>query len=56
MDAIVALNNVNINGAMINAPDGTPASALPGRATGATVIPAYNVHTNEDWSLAKGCS
>ncbi|CAB5391267.1 unnamed protein product [Rhizophagus irregularis] len=51
----VALNNANITAAMINAPDGTPAPALPGGATGATVIPAHNVHTDEDWSLARGC-
>ncbi|CAB4381311.1 unnamed protein product [Rhizophagus irregularis] len=51
----VALNNANITAAMINAPDGTPAPALPGGATGATVIPAHNVHMDEDWSLAGGC-
>ncbi|CAB4375665.1 unnamed protein product [Rhizophagus irregularis] len=55
MAAVVALNNANITAAMINAPDGTPAPALPGGATGATVIPAHNVHTDEDWSLAGGC-
>ncbi|CAB5348779.1 unnamed protein product [Rhizophagus irregularis] len=55
MAAVVALNNANIMAAMINAPDGTPVPALPGGATGATVIPAHNVHTDEDWSLAGGC-
>jgi len=40
---------------MINAPDGTLAPVLPARATGATVILAHNVHTDEDWSLAGGC-
>ncbi|CAB5383550.1 unnamed protein product [Rhizophagus irregularis] len=54
MAAVVALNNANITAAMINAPDGTPAPALPGGATGATVIPAHNVHTDEVWSLAGG--
>ncbi|CAB5344493.1 unnamed protein product [Rhizophagus irregularis] len=54
MAAVVALNNANITAAMINAPDGTPAPALPGGATGA-VIPAHNVHTDEDCSLAGGC-
>ncbi|RGB33234.1 hypothetical protein C1646_761954 [Rhizophagus diaphanus] len=52
---IVASNNANINGTMINAPDGTLPLALLARATGATVIPAYNVHADEDWSLAGGC-
>ncbi|GES88473.1 hypothetical protein GLOIN_2v1886689 [Rhizophagus clarus] len=55
MVAVVALNNANINGAMINAPDGTLPPALPPGATGATVIPAHNVHADEDWSLAGGC-
>ncbi|RGB21704.1 hypothetical protein C1646_777460, partial [Rhizophagus diaphanus] len=55
MAAVVALNNANINGAMINAPDGTLPPALPAGATGATVIPAHNVHADEDWSLAGGC-
>ncbi|PKC05464.1 hypothetical protein RhiirA5_420905 [Rhizophagus irregularis] len=41
--------------AMINAPDGTLAPALPAGATSATVISAHNVHVNEDWSLAGGC-
>jgi len=40
---------------MINAPDGTPPPGLPAGATGATVIPAHNVHADEDWSLAGGC-
>ncbi|GES94263.1 hypothetical protein GLOIN_2v1886689 [Rhizophagus clarus] len=52
MAAVVALNNANITAAMINAPDGTPPPGLPAGATGATVIPAHNVHTDEDWSLA----
>ena len=55
MAAVVVLNNANINGAMINAPDGTLPPALPAGATGATVIPAHNVHADEDWSLAGGC-
>src|SRR6266498_5723660 len=55
MATIVALNNANIKAAMINASDGTLASALPAEATGTTVIPAHNVHTDEDWSLARGC-
>ncbi|PKB97717.1 hypothetical protein RhiirA5_384458 [Rhizophagus irregularis] len=55
MAAVVALNNANITAAMINAPDGTPPPGLPAGATGATVIPAHNVHADEDWSLAGGC-
>src|SRR5581483_7261254 len=55
MAAVVALNNANITTAMINAPDGTPPPGLPAGATGATVIPAHNVHVDEDWSLAGGC-
>ncbi|CAB5186437.1 unnamed protein product [Rhizophagus irregularis] len=55
MAAVVALNNANITAAMINAPDGTLPPALPAGATGATVIPAHNVHADEDWSLAGGC-
>ncbi|GES95095.1 hypothetical protein GLOIN_2v1886689 [Rhizophagus clarus] len=55
MAGVVALNNANITAAMINAPDGTPPPGLPAGATGATVIPAHNVHTDEDWSLAGGC-
>jgi hypothetical protein len=55
MGAVLALNNAGINGAMINAPDGTPPPALPAGATGALVIPAHNVHTDEDWSYAGGC-
>src|SRR3954451_4902913 len=50
--AVVGLNNAQITAAMINAPDGTPPSALPVGATGATVISAHNVHADEDWSLA----
>jgi hypothetical protein len=53
--AVVGLNNAQITAAMINAPDGTPPPALPVGATGATVIPAHNVHADEDWSLARGC-
>jgi len=56
MTAIVAFNNAGITAAMINAPDGTPPPALPAGATGATVIPAHNVHIDEDWSLAGGCA
>ncbi|CAG8557429.1 14528_t:CDS:2, partial [Dentiscutata heterogama] len=41
--------------AMINAPDSTLPSALSGRATGATVILAHNVHIDKDWSLAREC-
>ncbi|PKC51140.1 hypothetical protein RhiirA1_484435 [Rhizophagus irregularis] len=55
MAAIVGLNNAQITAAMINAPDGTLAPALPAGATGATVISAYNVHADEDWSLTGGC-
>ncbi|GES76978.1 hypothetical protein GLOIN_2v1886689 [Rhizophagus clarus] len=55
MAAVVALNNANITAAMINAPDGTPPPGLPAGATGATVIPAHNVHVDKDWSLAGGC-
>ncbi|EXX68664.1 uncharacterized protein OCT59_022911 [Rhizophagus irregularis] len=55
MAAIVGLNNAQIIAAMINAPDGTLAPALPAGATGATVISAYNVHADEDWSLTGGC-
>ncbi|GBB91743.1 hypothetical protein RclHR1_01910027 [Rhizophagus clarus] len=40
---------------MINVPDSTPLSALPVGATGATIIPAHNVHADEDWSYAEGC-
>ncbi|PKK65211.1 hypothetical protein RhiirC2_786476 [Rhizophagus irregularis] len=53
MAAIVGLNNAQITVAMINAPDGTLAPALPVSATGATVILAHNVHVDEDWSLAR---
>ncbi|GES82771.1 hypothetical protein GLOIN_2v1886689 [Rhizophagus clarus] len=53
--AIVTLNNANINATMINVPDSTPLSALPVGATGATIIPAHNVHADEDWSYAEGC-
>src|SRR5581483_3384280 len=56
MAAIRALNNVNMTAAMIAAPDGTPAPALPAGATGNTVIPAHNVHVDEDWSIAGGCA
>src|SRR6266498_5323338 len=38
MAAVLALNNANITAAMINAPDGTLAPALPAEANGATVI------------------
>ncbi|PKK57530.1 hypothetical protein RhiirC2_825633 [Rhizophagus irregularis] len=55
MAAIVALNNANITATMINTPDGTLPPGLPAGATGATVIPAHNVHADEDWSLAGGC-
>ncbi|UZO28440.1 uncharacterized protein OCT59_021962 [Rhizophagus irregularis] len=55
MAAVVGLNNANITAAMINAPDGTPPPGLPAGATGATVIPAHNVHADEDWTLAGGC-
>jgi hypothetical protein len=56
MAAVVALNNANITAAMIAAPDGTAAPALLGGATGATVIPVHNVHTDEDWEqYAGGC-
>jgi hypothetical protein len=56
MGAIRALNNAQINGLMINAPDGTPPPALPAGANGAFVIPAHNVHVDEDWSYAGGCA
>ncbi|GES96597.1 hypothetical protein GLOIN_2v1886689 [Rhizophagus clarus] len=55
MAAVVALNNAQIMAAMINAPDGTPPPGLSAGATGATVIPANNVHADEDWSIAGGC-
>ncbi|UZO09270.1 uncharacterized protein OCT59_029504 [Rhizophagus irregularis] len=55
MAAVVTLNNANITAAMINAPDGTPPPGLPAGATGATVIPAHNIHADEDWYLAGGC-
>ncbi|CAG8762464.1 25669_t:CDS:2, partial [Dentiscutata erythropus] len=55
MAVVVALNNANITATMINAPDGTLLPALPGGATGATVILAHNVHMDKDWSLAGGC-
>src|SRR5581483_11110391 len=56
MATVRALNNVNMTAAMIAASDGTPAPALPAGATGNTVIPAHNVHVNEDWSIAGGCA
>ncbi|CAG8448088.1 926_t:CDS:2 [Funneliformis caledonium] len=52
---IVVLNNINIMAAMINALDGILSPALPIGVTGATVILAHNIHTNENWSLAEGC-
>ncbi|RIA98023.1 hypothetical protein C1645_813413 [Glomus cerebriforme] len=51
-----ALNNANITTIMINVPDNIPPPALPAGATDADVISAHNVHTDEDWSLAKGYS
>ncbi|PKY23337.1 hypothetical protein RhiirB3_387127 [Rhizophagus irregularis] len=53
--AVVDLNNAQITATMINAPYGTIPPALPAGATSATVISAYNVHANEDWSYAGGC-
>ncbi|CAG8500773.1 10871_t:CDS:2 [Dentiscutata heterogama] len=53
MAAIVALNNANIMVTMINIPDGTLLLVLLGEATGTTVIPAYNIYMDEDWSLAR---
>ncbi|GBB99223.1 hypothetical protein RclHR1_34540001 [Rhizophagus clarus] len=55
MGVVVALNTANITLAMINAPDGTPPPGLLAGATGTTVIPAHNVHADEDWSLAGRC-
>ena len=54
MAAVRALNNGLITALLINAPDGTAAPALPVGATGALVIPAHDVHTDEDWSYAGG--
>ncbi|CAG8629270.1 15737_t:CDS:2 [Funneliformis mosseae] len=53
--AVVVLNNANITVTMINAPDGTLLPGLPTGVTSATVIPAHNIHVDEDWSLAGGC-
>ncbi|CAG8454857.1 14080_t:CDS:2 [Funneliformis mosseae] len=52
--AILALNNTNITAVMINASDDTLLLALPAGATSADVIPAHNVHIDEDWSLTGG--
>jgi len=54
MGVIRALNNGPITALLINAPDGTVAPALPAGATGALVIPAHDVHTDENWSYAGG--
>jgi len=55
MITVVTLNNANINDVMINASDDTPLSALSAEATGVNVIPAHNIHMDEDWSLAGRC-
>ncbi len=55
MAVIVTLNNANITAVIINVSDSTSAPVLPAKATDATVIPAHNVHMDEDWSLAGGC-
>jgi hypothetical protein len=56
MGTVRALNNGQITALQINAPDGTVAPTLPAGATGALVIPAHDVHTDEDWSYARGCA
>ncbi|RGB32868.1 hypothetical protein C1646_762394 [Rhizophagus diaphanus] len=54
MAAIIAMNNVNITATRINAPDGTVPPAWPAACTGAHIIPAHDVHTDEDWFYAGG--
>ncbi|UZO11287.1 uncharacterized protein OCT59_002858 [Rhizophagus irregularis] len=54
MAAIIAMNNANITATRINAPDGTVPPAWPAACTGTHIIPAHDVHTDEDWFYAGG--